>query len=207
MTKLHQQALANLNTDVQFLVHDQRISAHRNILSCRSEYFRALLSSNFIERTQKEPIVLTDIDHETFTAILRFIYTGTYHSNPSYDLSLRCMIYANRINFLTAKDVAIEQLCCYLRSNHQAIVPTYSLIKPLSPAFDLLLNYIYELCSDHLQEICREKEFVDLDKDLMVDLICQAARRRDDREKAKLNASVAALFDPEEAEDEDDVDE
>jgi hypothetical protein len=207
MAKLHQQALANLNTDVHFLVHDQRISAHRNILSCRSEYFRALLSNDFIEKTQKEPIVLTDIDYETFTEILRFIYTSTYHSNPSYDLSLRCMIYANRINFLTGKDAAIEQLCCYLRLNHQAILPTYSLIKPLSPAFDLLLNYIYELCSEHLHEICREKEFVDLDKDLMVDLICQAARLRDDREKAKLNASAAERIDVDQARDDDDVDE
>ena len=206
MAKLYQQALAHLNTDVQFLVDDQRISAHRNILSCRSEYFHALLSSNFIETTQKEPIVLTDIDHETFTEILRFIYTSTYQSNPSYDLSLRCMIYANRINFLTGKDAAIEQLCSHLRSNHQAIVPTYSLIKPLSPAYDLLLDYIYELCSEHLHEICRQKEFVDLNKDLMLDLICQAAKRRDDREKAKLNASMREGVAVDAAEDGDDDD-
>jgi hypothetical protein len=93
------------------------------------------------------------------------------------------MIYSNKINFLTGKHGALEKVCHYLRLNHDLILSTYCLVKQMSPAFDLLLDYIYELCSQYMNEICNQKEFLELDKTLMVDLICHSAERRDIREQ------------------------
>ncbi|XP_015043233.1 BTB/POZ domain-containing protein 9-like [Drosophila pseudoobscura] len=39
-----------LYSDVIFLVEDQRLPGHRNILAARSEYFRALLYGDMAER-------------------------------------------------------------------------------------------------------------------------------------------------------------
>ena len=183
MIDLYEQTKDNIKCDVEFLIEDKIIHAHRNILCCRSSYFRALLLNDFSEKKQNKPIELTDIDCETFNELLFFIYTGTYHPTVSYEIALKCMIYSNKINFLTGKNGALEKICHYLRLNHDLILSIYCLVKQMSPAFDLLLDYIYELCSQYMNEICNQKEFLELDKTLMVDLICHSAERRDIREQ------------------------
>ncbi len=177
MMKLYQQTLNNSHCDIQFLVDNKIINAHRNILCCRSSYFRALLLNDFSEKNQRKPIELTDIDYETFIELIFFIYTGTYHQTMSYDMAIQCMIYSNKINFLSARDGALEKICHYLRLRHDFILPTYCLVKQMSPTFDFLLDYIYELCSQYMNEICQQKEFSQLDKDLLIDLICQSANK------------------------------
>ena len=141
MMKLYQQILTNTNCDVQFLVDNKIINAHRNILCCRSSYFRALLLHEFREKTQREPIELSNIDYETFIEVLFFIYTGTYHTTIPYDIAMKCMIYTNKIDFLTGKNAALEHICRHLRSHHDLIISVYCLIKKMSPAFDLLLDF------------------------------------------------------------------
>jgi len=186
LIKLYEQALNNIHTDVQFIFNDKIISAHRNILCCRSTYFRSLLLNDFIEKNQIKPIELTDIDYETFLEILYFIYTGTYHPTISHDTAIQLMIYSNKINFLTAKNAAMEHICRYLRLHHDSVLTIYCLAKKMSPAFDLLLEYIYDLCSENLNDICKQKDFIELDKEWMIDIICQSAERREIREQEKV---------------------
>ncbi|CAF1360112.1 unnamed protein product [Adineta steineri] len=192
MKELYEQALNKINTDVQFTFNDKIICAHRNILCCRSTYFHSLLLDNFIEKSQQKPIELTDVDYETFLEILFFIYTGAYHQTISYDIAIKAMIYSNKINLLTATNLAIEYVCHYLQTNHDFILPVYYSVKKMSPEFDSLLNYIYDLCSEHLSAICKQTDFIELDKELMIDLIYHSTERRDIREKEK-NKELTSL--------------
>ncbi len=186
MMKLYDQALNNINTDVQFCFNEKIINAHRNILCCRSTYFRSLLLNDFIEKRQTKPIELTDINYETFLEILYFIYTGTYHPTITYDTALESMIYSNKINFLSAKNAAMEHICRHLRLQHNRVVTVYCLAKKMSPAFDILLDYIYDLCSENLKDISKQQDFIELDKEYMIDIICQSAERRETREQEKI---------------------
>lgn len=183
MANLYQEMLSGTKLDVQFLVDNQVINVHRNVLCCRSSYFRILLLSDYSEKTQTQPIKLTDIDYETFIEFLFFIYTGTFHKDLSYELAIKCMIYSDKINLITGKNAALEIVSRHLSKNHDSILSMYRLIKEKSPAFDELLDYIYELCSKFMNEICKKQEFYDLDKDLMIDLICQSTQRREAREQ------------------------
>jgi hypothetical protein len=58
----------DLFADVYFEVEGKRIAAHRNILSCRSGYFDAMLgqNANFRESNQQNPIYLPDISYDVF---------------------------------------------------------------------------------------------------------------------------------------------
>ena len=47
----------------------------------------------------------------------------------------------------------------------------------MSPAFDSLLDYIYELFAKYMNDICLEEEFFELDKDLIIDLIRQSSQK------------------------------
>jgi hypothetical protein len=184
--KLYDQALNNINTDVQFSFNEKVISAHRNILCCRSTYFRSLLLQDFSEKRQNKPIELTDINYETFIELLYFIYTGAYRPTINYETALHSMIYSNKINLLSAKNAAIEYICRHLRSAHDCVVTVYCLAKQMSPAFDILLDYIYDLCSENLKDISKQKDFIELDKEYMIDIICKSSERREFREQEKI---------------------
>ncbi|XP_041450087.1 BTB/POZ domain-containing protein 9-like [Drosophila obscura] len=64
-----------LYSDVEFLVEEQRLPAHRNILAARSEYFRAMLYGDMAESKERE--IRLEVPVETFKMIMRYIYTGT----------------------------------------------------------------------------------------------------------------------------------
>jgi BTB/POZ domain-containing protein 9 len=68
----------DLFADVFFEVEGKRVAAHRNILSCRSDYFNAMLSSaaNFRESNKQSPIYIPNVNHEVFLQVLTFLYTG-----------------------------------------------------------------------------------------------------------------------------------
>lgn len=176
--KFYQQIFDPNTTDVRFRIDNQVINAHKNILCCRCSYFRALLLNDFRERNEDKPIELTDIDSETFLELLYFIYTGTYHSTITYDLALKCLIYCNRIDFLSGRNSALEKIYHFICFNRRLILSMYCLIKEMSPALDYLLDQIYELFAKHMEEICLDEMFEALDKDLIVDLLRRSSQRR-----------------------------
>ncbi|CAF1486186.1 unnamed protein product [Adineta ricciae] len=208
MSDLYEQAQKKLHTDVQFLVDNEIIHAHRNVLCFRSQYFRSLLLNDFVEKSQRKPIELTDITKSVFYIVLQFIYTGAYPADISYDTAMELLIYTNKITLVSAKNAAMEYLGHHLCMNHDLIITTYDFVKKTSPAFDSLLNYIYNLCADNLNEICRKEDFTKLDKDSMIDIICHSTEIREARavEQATVtntDNTNAAETDDDEAEEEE----
>eukprot|EP00959_Pyramimonas_sp_CCMP1952_P133853 2799216-Pyramimonas_sp.AAC.1 len=60
--------------DVCFVVEEQRVPAHRCILSARSAYFRAMLSDGFRESDNLE-IHIHDTSCAAFQALLKYLHT------------------------------------------------------------------------------------------------------------------------------------
>uniref|UniRef100_A0A6E8VQH0 BTB domain-containing protein n=2 Tax=Anopheles coluzzii TaxID=1518534 RepID=A0A6E8VQH0_ANOCL len=56
------------NADVTFIVQGEHLPAHRNILSARSEYFRALLYGGLKESKQNE--ISMDVPVEAFKYLM-----------------------------------------------------------------------------------------------------------------------------------------
>ncbi|XP_022214079.2 BTB/POZ domain-containing protein 9-like [Drosophila obscura] len=67
--------LNDLYSDVDFLVEEQRLPAHRSILAARSDYFRAMLYGNMTESKERE--IRLEVPVDAFKIIMRYIYTGT----------------------------------------------------------------------------------------------------------------------------------
>lgn len=71
------------HSDVNFLVHGQTFSAHRCVLSTRSEYFSEMFNSKWKGKTLitlKHPL----INPSAFAAILQYIYTGRMDIDISF---------------------------------------------------------------------------------------------------------------------------
>ncbi|XP_068155599.1 BTB/POZ domain-containing protein 9-like [Drosophila tropicalis] len=66
--------LSESYADVEFLVEQQKLPAHRVVLAVRSEYFRALLFGGMSESSQRQ--IQMDVRLDLFKLLLEYIYTG-----------------------------------------------------------------------------------------------------------------------------------
>ena len=181
MCELYEKTVQGETGDIKLLVDGKIINAHQNVLCCRTKYFRALLLNDFLERRSTEPIPLTDVDSQTFIEVLFFIYTGSYRTNNSQETMIKCLIYCDKIDFLSGKSLASEQVCRYLSVDDGAILSLYCMAKNLSPAFDNLLEFIYDFCSDNMSKVFRRDDFTHLDRNLLLELVYQSAERHEKR--------------------------
>jgi hypothetical protein len=62
-------------SDLRIIVQGKTIFCHRAILACQCERFRALLSANMRESSEKE-ITIHDWSYEAFMVLITYIYTG-----------------------------------------------------------------------------------------------------------------------------------
>ena len=62
--------------DVKFLVQDEEIPAHKNVLASRSVYFKNMFQAGMQESVSNS-VKITDVSLTTFKAVLRFLYGET----------------------------------------------------------------------------------------------------------------------------------
>jgi hypothetical protein len=92
--------------DIHFQVGSKLIPAHKNILVTRSEYFRAMFLGGMRENTQST-INLPNMEPETFTLVLEFLYTGQVTVDEKNVVSLINAAAIFRIDDL--KELCISQ--------------------------------------------------------------------------------------------------
>eukprot|EP00976_Prorocentrum_cordatum_P075154 1181805-Prorocentrum_minimum.AAC.3 len=80
--------------DVCFVVEQQRVPAHRNVLSTRCEYFRTMLSAGFRESDSPE-IPVHGTSCAAFQALLKYLYTDCMEVEEGvlFDLARLCDQY------------------------------------------------------------------------------------------------------------------
>ena len=79
------QNMANLlesgkHSDVSFVIGDAEFTAHKAILSTRSEVFAAMFEHQDTKEAQEGKVEICDIPSQTFKELLRFLYTGNIPS-------------------------------------------------------------------------------------------------------------------------------
>ncbi|KAL0270801.1 UNVERIFIED_CONTAM: hypothetical protein PYX00_008093 [Menopon gallinae] len=170
--------------DVEFLLGEeaQKIEAHLAVVTARSQY----LATKIRHRRKEVPfsdipliqIKLPEAVPEAFEMVLNYIYTDKIDptkkvedSNPNRIVLLMMDVYRLACEFHMKR---LEQLCIqYLEStiNHQNV------LSALHYANNLKLYFIKEYClkfiikESNFTEIVLTKEFENVEKELMVDII------------------------------------
>ncbi len=167
----------NLFADVYLEVEGKLIPAHKNILSCRCEYFKAMFSSNSLFKessssSPKNPIYIKDISYNVFLEFLNYIYTGhiNYEKIPYYSL----------VDLIKLSDLMniceLQQLCLF---HFSQILNKHNVIEIYKEAysnrylniFTNLLNLCYDLLTLNFTSLSKTPEFCSLSQDLMINII------------------------------------
>jgi len=141
--------------DVTFQVGSELIPAHKNILVTRSEYFRAMFL-NGMKENQQDVIQLPNMDAQTFTSVLEFLYTGNVTVDEKSIVSLVNAAAIFRIDDL-------KELCI---SQFNAVVSEENVINLLLMAEAHQEDYLKKTCKryilDNYQEMLRTESFKQL---------------------------------------------
>ena len=92
-------------------------SCHRNILSTRSDVFRAMFQADMAENRTKK-VAVKDIDSEVAREMLLFIYTGSVNGNVLKEKSRELLAAAERYQLDVLKSICEDHLCSNLQINN-----------------------------------------------------------------------------------------
>ncbi|XP_057318380.1 speckle-type POZ protein B-like [Microplitis mediator] len=98
---------SKINSDVIFVVGNQKFNAHKIILSARSPVFLAMFTHEMKEKRDNE-VTIPDIEPEIFNKLLEFIYTDDINNLDMDAASL--LEAANKYQLLKLKSLCEESL-------------------------------------------------------------------------------------------------
>jgi len=140
-------------SDVSFQVGNCTLTAHRNILSARCDYFRAMFQNGMKEAGQ-QIINIKNIDADTFRQVLEFLYVGRIQVDSSNIVSLAS----------AAQLFQLDDLRVLICQHFNSVVTIDNVIHLLvatemdKEMKDLCKKYILE----HYDDVSRSDHFVDL---------------------------------------------
>ncbi|NXY40286.1 KLHL4 protein, partial [Ceuthmochares aereus] len=139
--------------DVLLLVGDQKIPAHRLVLSAVSDYFAAMFTNDVLEAKQEE-IKMEGVDPDALKALVRYAYTGILELKEDTIESLlaaACLLQLSQV---------IEACCNFLMKQ---LHPSNCLgIRSFGDAQGCteLLKVAHTYTMEHFTEVIKNQEFL-----------------------------------------------
>ncbi|KAL7744657.1 hypothetical protein ACLKA6_017162 [Drosophila palustris] len=136
--------------DVEFVVEEQRLPAHRAILAARSEYFRALLYGGMSETTQRQ--IALEVPLDSFKVLLRYIYSGTLSlATLDEDAVIGILGMANQYGFQDLEMAISKYLRQYLALSNVCMILDAARLYNLEELTQVCLMFMDRNAADLLQ--------------------------------------------------------
>ncbi|EDW83231.2 uncharacterized protein Dwil_GK19118 [Drosophila willistoni] len=143
--------LSESYADVEFLVEQQKLPAHRVVLAVRSEYFRALLYGGMSESTQRQ--IQLDVRLDLFKLLLEYIYTGNLLlTTMKEDVVINMLGTADHYGFHDLQLAISKYLTQSLTLKNVCVVLDAALLYNLKDLTEACLSFMDGNASDLLQE-------------------------------------------------------
>lgn len=146
--------LTGEHSDVTFLIDEQRLLAHRNILAARSDYFRALLYGGLYESSQKE--ITLNVPAAAFKEVLQYMYSGRISLTPMDTETILEVLHLSHMYGLNALATSI---CLHLAR----VVTLDTVVSLLETAElfenDILTESCYQLLDKHAADFLQHISF------------------------------------------------
>ena len=104
-------------SDVEIKCEGEVFNCHINILSTRSDVFRAMFQADMAENRTKK-VTIKDMDPEVAREMLLFIYTGSVNENVSKEKARELLAAADRYQLDVLKNICEDHLCSKIQINN-----------------------------------------------------------------------------------------
>ena len=169
--QMHSLVLNPSFSDVSFEVEGKIIPAHKNILVCRSEYFRAMLSENgAFKESHQSSIYMNDMSYDIFVQVLHFVYTGHVDvTNLPYYTAVELMRAADEMNLTDLDKLCIFHI--FEMMNQDNVIKIYKEAHIRNPVIQSVVTMCHDFMKDDFAYISRTEDFCSLSQELMIKII------------------------------------
>lgn len=154
--------------DVTFVVEGKEFPAHRVFLASRCEYFRALLFGGMREAKPESKIVLGDTSAQTFSTLLKYVYTGRiFLGELREEHVLDLLGLAHQYGFLALESAISGYLKSCLDLHNFCHIFDVACLYQLKEVLDTSLNF----ADTHAVEMLTTDNFCNLSKAALIRII------------------------------------
>lgn len=158
-------------SDITFFVENEKIPAHKQILSARSEVFSKIFCSE-VENKKSVSVVIPNIEPKIFKLFLRFIYGGKVVTKDTKDL-VKLVVAGAKYSENSLIKICEESLYSKLTvDNVVGILMTADIVK-----VETLKKKCMDFVVDHKDEVISTEGYKYLIKSGRSDLLSEVLRR------------------------------
>ena len=147
--------------DVELIVGDTRIFAHRSVLAACSPYFYAMFNGELLESKQRV-VHLKDVQKDILELLINFAYGGNLQVTVENVQSLLSL--ASQINFPEAREICCKFLAVQLDSSNCLDIRNFA----ESNGCLRFIEEIDQFVKDHFSDIIQLEDFVTMPHSLLV---------------------------------------
>lgn len=147
--------------DVELVVGDSKISAHRSVLAACSPYFYAMFNGELMESKQRE-IQLKDVPKDVFELLINFAYTGNLDvtvENAQSVLSL-----ASQINFPEVREICCKFFEMHLDASNCLDIRNFAESNGCLRFVEIVDKFVIE----HFSDVVQLEEFLTMPQPLLL---------------------------------------
>lgn len=184
--ELGRQFESGLFCDVRLTVDGRSFSAHRNVLSAATPYFRAMFSSD-LEEANVRTVTMHEVSAPVLEKLLRFIYSGVIHINC--DDAQDILAAADMLELTAVVDLCCKFLISELHPSN--CIGMYLFADALSCLE--LRNKADIFINSHFLDVVQSNEFKDIPVDILITFL-QSESLFTDNEFQVFSAAMKWLF-------------
>ncbi|XP_077975378.1 kelch-like protein 3 [Styela clava] len=165
MMALNKQRESKGHSDIAIMVGDEKIPAHRNVLSAGSDYFRAMLSHENVD-SSAGIVTIKQVQYSSVKTCINYIYTGNFSTSG---LEEREQL------LFTAHMLQLQGMCDKIAVSLEKELSPESFYSTKMIANTFNCTGLVESCNkyalENFQSIAAEDDFEHLDKDYISFLV------------------------------------
>ncbi|KAK3096186.1 hypothetical protein FSP39_024171 [Pinctada imbricata] len=150
--------------DVTLCVEDTEFPCHKNVLAVSSPFFMAMFSSNLAE-SQQDKIPLKELDSQTMSLVLDYIYTGQVML--SEDTVQHLLSASNRFQLISLRSGCAEFMMNHITVSNCIGVYFFAIAHECK----VLAMKAKEIINNQFSVLCKQQEFLSLPADKLVEII------------------------------------
>ncbi|XP_077975375.1 kelch-like protein 21 isoform X2 [Styela clava] len=182
MMALNEQRASKEYSDFAIMVGDEKIPAHRNVLSAGSDYFRAMLSHENVE-SSTGIVAMKQVQYSSVKTCINYIYTGNFPT-PGREEREQLMF--------TAHMLQLQGMCDKIAISLEKELSPESFYSTKMIANTFNCTGLVESCNKYalknFQSIAADDDFKHLDKDYVSFLV--GSKKVDASEAVKCKALI-----------------
>lgn len=155
-------------SDVMFEIEGKIVSAHRNILTSRSEHFRVMLCENLKQDRVVRPVHIDNITYDAFKGLLYYLYTDSIFEKTNVETVCELARLSDWYNISELK----EQSFSFIKNSLsiENVIPLFICSVRIEPRLEAVEELCLKFIAKNFTQLLERAEFKTLPQNYLIQI-------------------------------------